>query len=217
MPRPAQTVVPPFEIQACVRRRRALDRPMRIRPDPTKVAPRTGSTGLIPVKGSVPVVVVPVGVPVPPGVPVPVPPGVPVPVEVPVPFGLGVLAAALAPPSVVTVVPDGVVHVGTVKVSLMSVTAPTLASARPFTVTALSNEIDWLAMIVPTKLVVVPRVADEPTCQKTLQACAPLIRLTVLLVAVVSWVPTWKTNRALGLPPPLSVSAPVSSEDDAEL
>ena len=38
--------------------------------------------------------------------------------------------------------------------------------------------------MVPTKDVDVPRVAELPTCQKTLQACAPPMRLTELLEAV---------------------------------
>ena len=72
-----------------------------------------------------------------------VPVGVPVPFGVPGPVGLAVFALALAVPCVVTVVvPVDVVQVGTVKVSLMSVTAPVLASARPLTVTPLFNEID---------------------------------------------------------------------------
>ena len=70
---------------------------------------------MIPVNGSVPEPVVPVGVPV------------PVPVTlVPVPVGLTVLALALAVPlpGVVTVVPTDVAQVGLVMVSVSRVTAP---------------------------------------------------------------------------------------------
>ncbi len=63
----------------------------------------------------------------------------------------------------------------------------------------------------------VPSVAELPTCQNTLQACAPLIRLTVLPDAVVSEEPAWKTKTAFGSPPPFSVSAPVSPIEEAEL
>ena len=72
-------------------------------------------------------------------------------------------------------------------------------------------------MIVPRKVEPVPSVAELPTCQKTLQAWAPLIRLTLLADAVVSVEPAWKTKTAFGLPPPLSVSAPVRPIEEAEL
>jgi hypothetical protein len=77
--------------------------------------------------------------------------------------------------------------------------------------------IDVSARIVPRKVEPVPRVAELPTCQKTLQAWAPLMRLTLLADAVISVEPAWKTNIAFGFPPPLSVSDPVSPIDDAEL
>jgi len=48
------------------------------------------------------------------------------------------------------------------------------------TVAPVSNDADVNAMMVPTKVVVVPRVAELPTCQNTLQGCAPSMRLTVL-------------------------------------
>ena len=41
------------------------------------------------------------------------------------------------------------------------------------------------AKTVPANDVLVPRVAELPTCQNTLQACAPLIRLTALEGAVI--------------------------------
>jgi hypothetical protein len=41
---------------------------------------------------------------------------------------------------------------------------------------------------------VVPRVAELPTCQKTLAGWAPLMRTTLLLVAVVSALAIWKMN-----------------------
>jgi hypothetical protein len=63
-----------------------------------------------------------------------------------------------------------------------------------------------LAMMVPTKVVVVPRVAELLTCQKTLQGWAPLVKRTVAPGAVTSVLPIWKTNTPL----PLSVSVPVS-------
>src|SRR4029077_12236211 len=69
--------------------------------------------------------------------------------------------------------------VGAVILSLIRVTAPVCAMARP-TMVALSLRVMLArARMVPTKVVVVSRVAELPTCQKTLQACAPLVSLTV--------------------------------------
>ena len=48
------------------------------------------------------------------------------------------------------------------------------ARARPLTTVFLSTEIDAYARIVPAKVVEYPRVALDPTFQKTLLALAPL-------------------------------------------
>jgi len=45
---------------------------------------------------------------------------------------------------------------------------------------------DCEASRLPTKLVFVPSVAELPTCQKTLLACAPPIRETMLPDPVMS-------------------------------
>jgi hypothetical protein len=73
--------------------------------------------------------------------------------------------------------------VGT-KVSLSSVTAPLRASTRPSTVTPVVTVAEVRAMSVPTKPEPVPSVAELPTCQYTLHACAPFSRITLLLDAV---------------------------------
>jgi len=99
---------------------------------------------------------------------------------------------------------------GTLIVSLINVTAPLRASARPLSVTPSFIEIDDSAMIVPAKSVDVSSVAELPICQKTLLACAALMRFTRLPTAVVSADPTWKTKTALGSPWPSSVTVPVS-------
>lgn len=102
-------------------------------------------------------------------------------------------------------------------VSLISVTAPLRASARPFTVTPLLIEIDVNARIVPINTEDVPSVAELPICQKTLHACAPLMSFTWLADAVVSMEPTWKMKTALGSPWASSVSVPVSPSEDPAL
>jgi hypothetical protein len=143
-------------------------------------------------------------------------------------FGVGVGAGVLAGGFVVGVgvgvgfgvgflVGGGVVVVtgadeqveGTI-VSFCRVTAPFRASTRPWTVTPVFNDADVSAMIVPVKSEPDPRVAELPTCQKTLQACAPFSRSTVLLEAVISVDPAWKMKTALASPCPSSVTVPVS-------
>ena len=56
-------------------------------------------------------------------------------------------------------------HPGLVIVLLSSVTAPPLASSRPSIVAPVVAVMEVLARIVPTKAVLVPRVAELPTCQ----------------------------------------------------
>jgi len=62
-------------------------------------------------------------------------------------------------------------------------------------------------MMVPTKLVLVAIVADVPTCQKTLQAWAPPVRVTVLDEAVMRLDVAWKIQTELASP--LSVRLPI--------
>ena len=76
---------------------------------------------------------------------------------------------------------------------------------------------DSAASTVPRKLELVPKVADEPTCQKTLHAWAPLVSVMREPEMVVRVEPAWNTKTALGSPPASSVTSPVRSTDDAEL
>jgi hypothetical protein len=76
-------------------------------------------------------------------------------------------------------------QIGALIVLSSSVTAPVCANTRPFTLAPVVNVADVNASIVPTNEVVVPSVAELPTCQKTLHACAPPVRTTELPVAVV--------------------------------
>jgi len=73
--------------------------------------------------------------------------------------------------------------VGTVIVSLINVTAPLRASARPFSVTPEPIEIDVRARMLPAKVEDVPSVAELPICQNTLLGLAPLISATTLPAA----------------------------------
>jgi hypothetical protein len=131
--------------------------------------------------------------------------------------GVGAGAAAVVVAAVVVVVAVVAAQLGLVIVSVSRVTAPLRANTRPSTVVPVVTVMLVRAMIVPLKLEPVPSVAELPICQKTLQDCAPLIRLTWLPDAVVSAEPAWKTKTAFGSPPALSVSAPVSPIEEAEL
>jgi hypothetical protein len=102
-------------------------------------------------------------------------------------------------------------HVELVMVSLMRVTSPLRASARPFSVTPLFSVIEVRARMVPTKVEPDPSVAELVTCQKTLHALAPLMRCTELEDAVMSDELAWKTQTELGSFWPSSVSVPVSA------
>ena len=108
-------------------------------------------------------------------------------------------------------------HVALTIVSVSSVTAPSRASTRPSTVAPVVNVMLVKARMVPLNVEPVPSVAELPICQKTLQAWAPLIRVIWLPDAVVSVDPAWNTNTALGSPAALSVSAPESPIEEAEL
>lgn len=111
----------------------------------------------------------------------------------------------------------GVVEqLGAVIVSSSRVTAPLRASARPMTVSPVFTEIDVRARMLPVKAEFVPRVAELPTCQNTLQAWAPLVRMTLLAESVISVEGAWKMKTAFGSPPASRVSdPPTSSEDEA--
>jgi hypothetical protein len=120
---------------------------------------------------------------------------------------------------VVVVVLGGVVGVTVAHLALemsfvSSVTAPLRASNRPSTSAPVFAVIDVRAMMLPWKSVVVPSVAELPTCQNTLHARAPLIRLTPLFDAVVRVDPIWKMKRAFGFPAASRVRSPVSWADD---
>ena len=59
-----------------------------------------------------------------------------------------------------------------------NVTAPVRAKALPTKAAPVVTVTDAWAMMVPSKIEPVPRVAELPTCQKILAACAPPWRIT---------------------------------------
>jgi hypothetical protein len=94
-------------------------------------------------------------------------------------------------------------------VFVSSVTAPFLASKRPPITAPVVAVIEVRARTFPMNDEPVPSVAELPTCQYTLQGCAPLSSSTLLLDAVISVDCIWKMKTALGSPSPFSVSVPV--------
>jgi len=105
-------------------------------------------------------------------------------------------------------------QVDVVMVLFSSVTAAVCASNRPWIVAPVFAVMLSAAMIVPTKCVPVPSVAEEPTCQKTLHACAPFVSETLVLEPVVKVEPIWKMNTAFGSPWAFSVTLPEESSSD---
>src|SRR5579863_2938842 len=116
----------------------------------------------------------------------------------------------------VVVVPVESEHVGTLTVLASIVTAPVMAWTRPFTTAPVSSVIEVVARMDPAKLVVVPRVAELPTCQNTLHACAPFSSTTDADVAVVSVEAAWKMKTESVFPAPFRVTVPVRAMLDAE-
>jgi hypothetical protein len=102
-----------------------------------------------------------------------------------------------------------VVQSGTVMTSWSRVTAAVRASARPVILTPVVTVIEASAMMVPRKVELVPRVAELPTCQKTLQGEAPPVRRIELADAVIRVEGTWKIQTAAGSPCAFRVRLPL--------
>ena len=92
--------------------------------------------------------------------------------------------------------------------------APFSAIALPHRiVAALFSVMDWAARMFPANVVLVPSVAELPTCQYTPVLAVPFSTLTTAVLAVVRLLPIWKTKRASGLFCASSVRVPVSCAD----
>ena len=118
-----------------------------------------------------------------------------------------VAVVAVVAAAVVAVVAGGAAHVELVIVLLLSDTRPVWASTRPWTVAAEFTVMLVSAMIVPTNDELLPSVAELPTCQNTLQACAPPESVIVFDVAVTRSEVAWKTHTELASP--VSVRLPI--------
>ena len=130
--------------------------------------------------------------------------------------GAAVVVVVAVVVEVLDVVAHGVSNDGSTRLPPSSiVTAPFSACKRAIPVAPLPNVIDASATIVPTNDEPEPRVADEPTRQKTLVARALSKRTIAEADAVVSVDPMTNTQFAFGLPPASSVSDPVIPRDVA--
>lgn len=89
-----------------------------------------------------------------------------------------------------------------------SVTSPVLARSRPVTVAPVEAVIDWAARIVPWNAALVPRLAELPTCQNTLQALAPPVMMMFVAEPMVKLLEAWKTQTELA-EVPASVKVPL--------
>ena len=90
------------------------------------------------------------------------------------------------------------------------VTAPLRAKARPSRTAPVCIAIDVSAMMLPTKSVRTPIVAELATCQNTLHGAEPLMNDTLLSTAVTSVESIWKMNTADGSFWALRVNVPVT-------
>ncbi len=89
------------------------------------------------------------------------------------------------------------------------VTAPLSAKKPPTSVVEIPTATLVYAIKGPLKVFVAPMVALLPTHQKTLQALAPLMRLTLEFALVEKDVPILKMNCAFALPPASRVRIPL--------
>src|ERR1051326_9110737 len=95
------------------------------------------------------------------------------------------------------------------------VTAAVRANSRPSTVAPVVTVMEAKARMLPLNTEPVPRVAELPTCQTTLDAWAPPLKITCRPTVVVRVDAIWKMNTAFASPWASSVRSPeeISSDD----
>src|SRR3989454_1798077 len=104
---------------------------------------------------------------------------------------------------------------GSVMILVSRVTAPVRANSRPSTAAPVVTVMEANARMFPLNTEPVPSVAELPTCQKTLAALAPPLRITWRAEVVVRVDAIWKMKTALASPWASSVRSPeeISSEE----
>ena len=91
------------------------------------------------------------------------------------------------------------------------------ANNPPWLVASAFTVIDTADNNVPAKSDPKPSVAEVPTFQNTLQACAPPANSTVDPMAVVNIEPIWKYHASVALPVPRRVKIPLNCADEPYL
>jgi hypothetical protein len=94
-----------------------------------------------------------------------------------------------------------------------SVTDPLKANTPPFEMAAVFNVTEIAAKMFPTKKLPVPKVAELPTCQYTLEGNAPPVSRMLEPVAVTKELPIRKYQTSLNEPVPASVKTPVTAAE----
>ena len=95
---------------------------------------------------------------------------------------------------------------------------PVRASTLPSTVAPVFSVMDCIARTVPLKTLVVPKVAELPTCQKMLEAKASPLKMTLRPDVVVRVVAIWIIKTAFALPFASNVRSPDEiASDDVDL
>jgi hypothetical protein len=89
----------------------------------------------------------------------------------------------------VELVDDAIGQISVLTTLVSSVTDPLKANTPPFESAAVSTVTETAARMAPVKLLPVPRVAEVPTCQYTLQANAPPVSTTLEPAAVTKELP----------------------------
>src|SRR5579859_2556295 len=104
---------------------------------------------------------------------------------------------------------------GMVMTLASNATEPTRARALPSSVALVSSVMDCAASRVPLKTELPPIVAELPTCQKTLAALAPPLKMTWRPVVVTSVEAIWKIQTPFVSPRAFKVRSPeeISSEE----
>src|SRR6185503_469062 len=113
-----------------------------------------------------------------------------------------------------TLRPDPSYGAGIVIVLESSVTAAVRANSRPSTVAPVVTVMEAKARMLPLNTEPVPRVAELLTCQKTLAALAPPLKITCRPTVVVRVDPIWKMNTAFASPWASSVRSPEEISSD---
>lgn len=102
---------------------------------------------------------------------------------------------------------------GAITSLVLSVIVPPRPYKPPSTEDPEFRVIETWARILPKKEEPTPRVALDPTCQKTLQTCPPPVTTTADPTEVIRVLPIWKYHASSTLPVPARIKVPVSWAD----